>query len=60
MKKLTVCIFPDTVPSDGVLFPLVQVFDRIVYCQAVENMDPGTMNLSALATELVDRGLCTF
>ncbi len=60
MKKLTVCIFPDTVPSDGVLFPLVQVFDRIVYCQAVENMDPGTMNLSAMATELVDRGLCTF
>ncbi|HEB49332.1 MAG TPA: hypothetical protein ENI89_01870 [Desulfobulbus sp.] len=60
MKKLTVCIFPDTVPRDDVLFPLVQVFDHIVYCQAVENMGPEDMNLSALGEELVRKQLCIF
>ncbi len=59
MKELTVCIFPDTVPRDGVLFPLVQVFDRVVYCQAVENMDIDTMDLSTMARALVREKLCT-
>ncbi|MFP7753519.1 hypothetical protein ACLG6S_02480 [Thermodesulfobacteriota bacterium B35] len=60
MKKLTVCIFPDTVPRDGVLFPLVQVFDRVVYCQAVENMEIGSMHLDAMSRELIRRQLCIF
>ena len=35
-KKMSVCIFPETVPGDAILFPLVQVFTPIVYCRAVE------------------------
>jgi hypothetical protein len=30
-------LFPDTVPSERMLIPLVQVFGQLVYFQAVEN-----------------------
>ncbi len=60
MNELTACIFPDTMPCDGVLFPLVQVFDRIVYCQAVEEQGAEEAGLSDLAEELVRKRLCTF
>ena len=36
MHKPICCIFPDTLPRDKVLFPLVQVLPRIVYYQPVE------------------------
>lgn len=37
MKGRSAVIFPDTVPSEQILFPLVQVFQPLVYFQAVEN-----------------------
>lgn len=38
-KENIACIFPETRPDDRLVFPLVQVFDQVVYMQAVEN-DP--------------------
>ena len=35
-KKVSACIFPETVPDDAILFPLVHVFHPLVYCRAVE------------------------
>jgi len=35
-KKISACIFPETVPGDEILFPLVQIFAPLVYCRAVE------------------------
>lgn len=37
MKRHSAILFPDTVPDEQVLFPLVPVFQPIVYCQPVEN-----------------------
>lgn len=37
MKKHSALYFPDTVPDHQVLFPLVLVFQPLVYCQPVEN-----------------------
>lgn len=37
MNKRIVCAFPETLPGERLLFPLVQVFDQVVYMQAVEN-----------------------
>lgn len=37
MNKSIACAFPETLPGERLLFPLVQVFDQVVYMQAVEN-----------------------
>lgn len=37
MNGASARVFPDTVPSERLLFPLVHVFGRLVYLQAVEN-----------------------
>lgn len=37
MNKSIACIFPETLPDERVLVPLVQVFGQVVYLQAVEN-----------------------
>lgn len=37
MNKSIACAFPETLPDERLLFPLVQVFDQVVYMQAVEN-----------------------
>jgi len=37
MNKITACVFPETLPDESLLFPLVQVFKQLVYMQAVEN-----------------------
>lgn len=39
MNKITACIFPETLPDEGLLFPLVQVFETLVHLQTIEN-DP--------------------
>lgn len=46
MNKATACVFPETLPSESLLFPLVQVFDQLVYLQAVED-EPLQTGLSA-------------
>jgi len=46
MNNVIACVFPDTCPNEDLLFPLVQVFDQLVYLQAVEDepiaKDPST------------------
>lgn len=37
MNTTIACIFPETIPDAQYLFPLLQVFSRVVYLQAVEN-----------------------
>ncbi len=60
MNTNTVCIFPDTVPTDEVLFPLVQAFGPIVYLRPVENDDPAADSLPPLCRELVESGHVRF
>jgi len=37
MNDSIACVFPETLPDEALLFPLVQVFGRLVYMQAVED-----------------------
>ena len=60
MTTNTVCIFPDTMPKAEVLFPLVQVFEQVVYLRPVQNDSPNAENLSAMCREMVDQGLVLF
>ena len=60
MNTNTVCIFPDTMPRAEVLFPLVQVFEPIVYLRSVENDDPVADDLSPLCREMAMQGLVRF
>jgi hypothetical protein len=47
MNKSIACAFPETLPDERLLFPLVQVFGQVVYMQAIENEPPdqGTISL---------------
>ena len=62
MKNVTACVFPDTLPDEGLLFPLVQVFGKIVYLQAVED-EPLAQGVSTpFIEQLLQQGtlqLCT-
>ena len=60
MKNNTVYIFPDTMPRVEVLFPLVQVFESIVYLRSVENDDPDAGEQTSLYREMLDQGLVRF
>ncbi len=40
MNQISASVFPDTLPDPELMFPLVQVFDRLVYLQAVEDEPP--------------------
>jgi len=59
-NKTSVCIFPDTMPRAEVLFPLVQVFEQVVYLRPVENDAPAAADLSPLCREMVDLDLVRF
>ena len=60
MNKMKICIFPDTMPRIEVLFPLVQVFEQVVYLRSVENDDPDEADQSSLYREMLDLGLVRF
>lgn len=60
MNTNTVCIFPDTMPRVEVLFPLVQVFEPVVYLRPVENDAPVATDLSPLCGKMVEQGLVHF
>jgi len=60
MNTNTVCIFPDTMVRAEVLFPLLQVFEPVVYLRPVENDLPVTADLSSLCREMVDLDLVRF
>ncbi len=57
-NRLTACIFPDTVPGDAILFPLVQIFHPLVYCQAVEEDEIPCDLASSVRNQLEEAGLC--
>ncbi len=57
-KKISACIFPETVPGDAILFPLVQVFTPVVYCRAVEEDEMPEILQSPLAGDLEEARLC--
>lgn len=56
-KTTAACIFPETIPGDGTLFPLVQVFSPVVHCQAVEENEIPLEMQSPLVRELAGSGL---
>ena len=58
-KKMSACIFPETVPGDAILFPLVQVFTPIVYCRAVEDDEIPEVLHTSPARDFEAAGLCT-
>lgn len=35
-KKISVCVFPDTMPADDMMFPLAHIFSQVVYSRPVE------------------------
>lgn len=37
MNTIVACVFPETLPDEALIFPLVPVFDRLVYLQAIED-----------------------
>ena len=57
MKSKKAVIFPDTVPREQVLTPLLLVFEQVVYCQPIEN-DDSREALSPLCEAMVDHSLC--
>ncbi|NOQ46963.1 MAG: hypothetical protein GQ559_09890, partial [Desulfobulbaceae bacterium] len=59
MNDIKACIFPDTVPTDDRLFPLVQVFGKVVYCQPVEHTETEAETQASVAIELINSGTCS-
>ena len=57
IKKVSACIFPETVPDDAILFPLVHVFHPLVYCRAVEEDEIPAELESPLRNRLEESGL---
>ena len=58
MKRHSAVIFPETVPDEQVLVPLVHVFQPLVYCQPVEKEPGEEEGISPLCNELVRHTLC--
>ena len=55
MNQLTACIFPDTLPDEQLLFPLVQVFDQLVQMQAVEDEPLQSRLLTPFVASLLEQ-----
>jgi hypothetical protein len=60
MKSTRICVFPDTLPQDDIFFPLVQVFDQVVYLRPVENDRPDEEKASPLLREAMTENLIDF
>ncbi|MBV5317330.1 MAG: hypothetical protein JZU50_05945 [Desulfobulbaceae bacterium] len=54
MNDIIACVFPETLPDEALLFPLVQVFGQLVYMQAAEN-EPLDQDLSTPLIETLLR-----
>ena len=54
MSQSTACVFPETVPREDQIAPLVQVFAEVVHLQAVEDEPPAAAG--ALLADLYRRG----
>ncbi|CAK8716418.1 MAG: hypothetical protein CDV28_13520 [Candidatus Electronema aureum] len=60
MNTQRLCVFPDTLPKDEILFPLVQFFAEAVYIAPAENDLPSKNELPSVAGELLEQGLLRF
>ena len=60
MNKSIACVFPETLPDDRLLFPLVQVFGTLVQMQAVEHEPLDQTLLSPFITDLLQQGRLSF
>ncbi|MGR0482467.1 MAG: hypothetical protein ACTFAL_13990 [Candidatus Electronema sp. V4] len=60
MMPQSCCVFPDTLPKDETLFPLVQFFADAVYLAAAENDLPGADEVPPLAGWLMTQGRLRF
>ncbi len=56
-KTIAACIFPETVPDDDILFPLVHVFHPVVHCQAVEDDEIPAELASPVRDRMAESGL---
>jgi hypothetical protein len=52
MNKSIACVFPETLPDERLLFPLVQVFGQVVYMQPIENEPAAEQGTTAPFVEL--------
>ncbi len=57
MKRYSAVIFPETVPDEQVLVPLVHVFQPLVYCRPVETEPGDNTEGSPLVTGLLRHSL---
>ncbi|MCL2789293.1 MAG: hypothetical protein FWD79_01470 [Desulfobulbus sp.] len=61
MKNSIACVFPETLPTERFLLPLVQVFGQVVHMQAIENEPPEQRTATAFIEQCRQQGrLCPF
>lgn len=60
MNDITACVFPETLPDEALLFPLVQVFGQLVYMQAIENEPLDKVLSTPLIEYLLQQGTLLF
>ncbi|RUM38525.1 MAG: hypothetical protein DSY70_07680 [Desulfobulbus sp.] len=60
MNTKSVYIFPDTMPKEEIMFPLVQFFEQVVYLRPVENDPPEPETLTPLCREAVAANLINY
>ena len=56
MNNSIACVFPETLPTERFLLPLVQVFGQVVYMQAVENAPPEQRTATAFTERCRQQG----
>jgi len=56
MKNSIACVFPETLPAERFLLPLVQVFGQVVHMQAIENAPPEQRTASAFIERCRQQG----
>jgi|GEM_PF-616044 hypothetical protein len=56
MKNSIACVFPETLPAERFLLPLVQVFGHIVHMQTVENTPPEQRTATAFIERCRQQG----
>ncbi|WP_310600407.1 hypothetical protein [Desulfobulbus sp.] len=56
MNNSIACVFPETLPAEHFLLPLVQVFGQVVHMQAIENAPPEQRTATAFMDRCRQRG----
>ena len=56
MKNSIACVFPETLPAERFLLPLLQVFEQVVHMQAIENAPPEQRTATAFIKRCRQQG----